>query len=165
MAMVDLHYYISDSLLEGRVGGKSFCFFAFSGSGRGRKEGFREKELVSMLAHNLWEYRRKTDKKHEVRGGPLPPGVYKIEKPVANYISLGVSFGRAAVLKATGSSKTFERDGFLIHGRGKEGSDGCLVPRKPTDLHALLDALEATGGGTLQVHFFREAKLKQSSLV
>ena len=43
------------------------------------------------------------------------------------------------------------RAGFAIHGRGQHGSDGCIVPFNPVDFQRLMDALEADGGGVLQV--------------
>ncbi len=39
---------------------------------------------------------------------------------------------------------------FLIHGRGSEGSDGCLVIERPERV-MLLEAIEQAGGATLLV--------------
>lgn len=43
------------------------------------------------------------------------------------------------------------RDGFFIHGRGKHGSDGCIVVLLPNQLASLMDALKTSNGGTLIV--------------
>ena len=45
----------------------------------------------------------------------------------------------------TGVSVT-NRSGFYIHGRGRRGSDGCIVPAIGTDLTLLLDAIESAEG-------------------
>ena len=42
-----------------------------------------------------------------------------------------------------------KRDGFAIHGRGKRGSDGCIVPTDfavVQQLHSLVAARERSGG-------------------
>jgi hypothetical protein len=68
------------------------------------------------------------------RGGPLPPGDYEcvyVEhhpkfhecvylKPTATALAIHTVFASMAIPHARG--------GFYIHGRGQEGSDGCIVP-------------------------------------
>jgi hypothetical protein len=43
------------------------------------------------------------------------------------------------------------RSGFFIHGRGRHGSDGCIVPLDPAQFRSLMDDLTKSNGGTLIV--------------
>ena len=46
-----------------------------------------------------------------------------------------------AVTSSVGISVT-KRDGFLIHGQGPKGSDGCIVPASKDDIKRLLSAMK-----------------------
>lgn len=74
------------------------------------------------------------------RGGPIPPGVYWVEKPT-HHPSLGYS----ARLRPDHATKALlhelNRGGFFIHGRGPRGSDGCIVPLE-TKIKPFLDKVE-----------------------
>ena len=93
------------------------------------------------------------------RGGPIPAGHY-----IVQYLGKYKHFGLAARLEQTLTSVMFTdvssdiglsattRDGFLIHGMGPKGSDGCIVPATRDSLNRLMAALKATKGAeTLKV--------------
>jgi hypothetical protein len=78
-----------------------------------------------VLANNPYATRvKKTGE--AAPGGPLVLGTYTLRthEKKANQIRL---------IPATGQAM-HHRDGFLIHGRGPRGSDGCIVP---TDFHVV----------------------------
>ncbi|MBS0509654.1 MAG: hypothetical protein JSR42_00520 [Proteobacteria bacterium] len=143
----NLRYSISDEMLYGSIGGKSFSMKAYSGGGRGSTANM---ELCD-LRH--WSSQKKAPPafSRSDRGGPLPPGHYLV-----NYYGVHEHLGRCAELSQTLTSLLYsdpfssiglsvtERSGFFIHGRGPKGSDGCIVPDKATDLRALLDAIESS---------------------
>ncbi len=137
-----LTYYIFEGVLVGMAGGKFFHVFA----GSGGRSGSKHKDAVdSSVANNPY----RTARRHPdyATGGPLPPGEYAIAKPVANYKGRG----RWATLTQV-SGAGYGRGGFAIHGAGgPRGSDGCIVPLNKAEFHAVMDALEADGGGTLFV--------------
>ena len=141
-----LTYYISEGVLVGTVAGKFVHIFAASGGGGGTlsKEGPVDPEAVN----NPYKTGQKTEGK--TRGGPIPVGVYRIESPAPWHN------GRAARLVPSGSDAKFRKatgrdGGFLIHTRGKLGSDGCIVPMVQADFVKLMDGLAADGGGHLTV--------------
>ena len=127
-----LYYSIAQQRLSGEAGGKRVDLFAVSGGGRGRKRGSPEYSLSSF------SHQRKATP--GVRGGPLPPGFYVVHEP-GNHPRLG----RAAYLEQTLASflqtdplapscyYVTDRGGFFIHGRGRHGSDGCIVPMQGFD--------------------------------
>lgn len=143
----DFAYYVWSETLVGNLAGQSFCVHAVSGGGRGRIAGKAETSFASYSPHKA------TDHAKGVRGGTLPPGLWHIELP-SKYA------GKMAkpVAKLTPKSKQlsdyatreYKHTPFLIHGRGSEGSDGCLVIEKP-ERKRLLDAVEKAGGATLLV--------------
>jgi hypothetical protein len=58
----------------------------------------------------------------------------------------------AAVLTATHPNLgKGHRDGFLIHGTGHHGSDGCIVPINKSSFDQLMGLLTKDHGGILQV--------------
>ena len=113
-SLPDLQYNIAESYLKGRIG--TFLVHCYAGSG-GRAGTKTTGAFNSLLANNVLA-------SHLHHGahtfGPLPQGLYylvphehdpnmvRLEPFPGNYM-----FGRAA---------------FLIHGRGKIGSHGCIVP-------------------------------------
>lgn len=58
-----------------------------------------------------------------VRGGPLPPGRYRVHRPICH-----PRLGPAAFLEPAAENDMLGRDDFWIHGPGPHGSDGCIVP-------------------------------------
>jgi len=122
---------------------------AVSGGGRGST---KKKPDTSLASYSPYQ---KTDKGKGTRGGTIPPGYYKVGKPSEYSGSMkGPPISKLTPIDVsdpfsdTGNSDTpygrdFNDAPFLIHGRGPEGSDGCIVidgaHRKP-----LLDAVEAS---------------------
>src|SRR5262249_49085696 len=99
----------------------------------------------------------RTDDKRGIRGGPIPPGLYECV-----YISNHHKFHECIFLKQTLSSKKIytpfanhpiphSRGSFYIHGRGRHGSDGCIVPENPTERMRLNAALRENPHTTLNV--------------
>jgi hypothetical protein len=85
------------------------------------------------------------NKKPIVRGGPIPPGSWKIYPP-------GPHKGFKKVVCVLDPQFTLPnaRGGFLIHSQGDLGSDGCIVlPDKVFD--DVMGKLKKSAGGHLQV--------------
>lgn len=116
--MADLVFNISEALLTGNVDGVYISSRAHSG---GRGGSTRRGVQNYFLVDNPFATRVKLDSSNpDSIGGTLPMGFYSLrmheKKP--NMIRL---------IPAAGSDMK-GRDGLLIHGRGKRGSDGCIVP-------------------------------------
>jgi hypothetical protein len=120
-AKTDLVYNIVEQVLSGAIDGVSILAQAGSGGRAGSK---------TKGAHNIFlannPFATGVKKKGTRPGGPLPMARYllKTHESKNNWIRL---IPIAADAKLLG-----DRDGFAIHGRGKRGSDGCIVP---TDFH------------------------------
>lgn len=139
----ELTYYIFEGLLVGYVGSAFFHLSAGSGGGSGSRVA-----RTTLVANNPYATGVKTAggahaKGHE-HGGPLPLGTYTIH-PSTKHAKLG----RAAYLEPTGKQAMHGRGGFYIHGQGRHGSDGCIVPFEK--LTFLLDSIDKENGGTLHV--------------
>lgn len=151
-----LTYDIAKELLYGTVGKEKFHLRAFSGGGRGKAEGAGagENTLRSRLSTTI------EDKRHNVRGGPLPPGAY-----VCEYVAHHSTYHECIHLKGSESSRAIfspfarlpiwhgrPKDGdFYVHGRGDKGSDGCIVPEIPAERKRLNAALKKNPGTVLSV--------------
>ena len=146
-----LTYDITNERLYGELGGRKIALWARSGGGRASKA--HPAGEAGQMGLASWDTQRKEDSAKGIRGGPLPPGFYLVEKPASH-----PSLGKAAYLIQTPSSLLYanyssasglsvtDRDGFYIHGRGPKGSDGCIVPmEKFTELMALLTAHAPVG--------------------
>jgi hypothetical protein len=139
-----LTYYIWEGLLVGVAGSEFIQMYAGCGGGAGST-----RKAFSDKANNpyMWAFKMKgaiNARNHE-HGGPIPPGKYRIAVP-AQHPKLKLS----ARLTPEPGQPMYGRDGFLIHGPGPHGSDGCIVVEKK-ELVKLMDALKAAGGGTLFV--------------
>jgi hypothetical protein len=140
-----LTYYIWEGVLVGRANGVFFQLFAASGGG-----GASTRNPPALSANNPYEvglqtHGKATQKLH-VHGGPIPPGPYRVARPTVHPL-----VRLSARLTPTGGQPMFGRSGFLIHGPGPHGSDGCIVLEDRRQLAPLLAALDASGGGTLHV--------------
>ncbi len=151
-----LTYDIAKELLYGKVGKHRFHMRAFSGGGRGKKAkyGPGEQTLTSRLSTTI------ADDDHGVRGGPLPPGEY-----LCTYVAHHSKFHECIHLKTTLSSRYIAspvarfpiwhgrpKDGdFYVHGRGKLGSDGCIVPEIEAERLRLNRAVKQNSGTKLTV--------------
>jgi Protein of unknown function (DUF2778) len=144
MGKANLTYYIFEGVLVGTVGGEQIHILALSGGGGAtrRKEGPTDPNAVNN------PYRTGQVKVGNARGGPIPLGRYDIRKPAPWHKGWAARLDPVdprGFLAATG------RGGFLIHGRGPLGSDGCIVPLVPSQFQALMHGLEKDDGGALTV--------------
>jgi hypothetical protein len=149
-----LKYYIYEALLTGQLDGKLILMSAMSGGGSMSKLKITDPTVVN----NPYAWTKKATYKSKKfatpqnRGGPIPPGEYEIGAPDSSRGYL------ASFLKPLGPTamllKRINRDGFLIHGSGKYGSDGCIVPSTPADYQKLMNGLKADKGGKLIVLSF-----------
>jgi hypothetical protein len=132
-----LTYDVRAEMLTGLVGSAIFNIRAVSGGGRG--------STVKPGGEGGLKYWNFEQKQGINRGGPIPPGLY-----ICEYLPNYEHFGRCAILLQTPTSvflppekgkmpRFHNRDGFLIHGRGPLGSDGCIVPM--ARYNELMDAL------------------------
>ena len=139
-----LSYFIWERLLAGVIGGQQIHIPALSGGGGGSN-----RRPSNDDANNPYSVGVQTDGAPDAfdhrHGGPIPLGKYII-KPPARHPRLGPS----ARLEPT-AQPMLGRSGFLIHGRGRHGSDGCIVPINQDHLKPLLEALTASKGGVLYV--------------
>lgn len=136
----DLVYNILEAQLVGEIDGESISSYAVSGGRAGSKSSG---VVHPLLANNPYatSVKKASDKKKALPGGPIVMGRYsmKTHEKRPNMIRL--------IPDAANAMK--KRDGFLIHGRGARGSDGCIVPTAFHDvLHLckLVKAREAAGG-------------------
>lgn len=147
----NLTFYIFEGLLTGTLNGNHVNIFAYSGGGGMSKKRITDPSVVNSPYHTgkKQDYSGRENASTEKRGGPIPPGRYRIGKPVP----WGQS--KKAVLEPIGGTihtlAAFNRGGFLIHGQGILGSDGCIVPTSADAFRKLIEGLEADGGGILWV--------------
>ena len=131
----DLVYNIVEELLAGSISGVFINARAVSGG----RAGSKLRGVVNpMLANNPYATRVKQE--GNTSGGPIIMGKYKLKthesKP--NWIRL-VPFS---------DNRMGNRSGFAIHGRGKRGSDGCIVPADFNAvklIYSLVKSCEKTG--------------------
>jgi hypothetical protein len=145
MANDILTYSIAREWLQGTVGGERFSTRAWSGGGRGQTD--------NMAQHGFESYDvfRKTQHSRGIRGGPLPPGIYlcrhRAHHPVfGECINLAQTLTAEIHVDSKGDVRLYDRDKFYIHGRGKLGSDGCIVPENPADRARLNRAIKNSSG-------------------
>jgi hypothetical protein len=128
----ELTYNIVEQVLGGRIDGVSINTQAVAGG----RAGSKQSGAVNLfLANN--PYATGVKKSDKTPGGPLILGKYRLRthESEEKYIRL-IPFDE---------NNMRGRVGFLIHGRGPRGSDGCIVP---TDfsvvelLHSLVAARE-----------------------
>lgn len=136
-----LTFYIAEGMLTGTAGGRMFNLDAKSGGGGGS----RARPQGNSDTNNPGSVGVKTTRTR--RGGPLPPGRYRISAP-RRHPHLGLSAALTPADAAQGR-RMLGRAGFYIHGRGPRGSDGCIVPME--SFATLMNALAASRGGQLTV--------------
>ena len=133
-----LTYSIYERCLKGRINGIYISYYAVSGGGGASKGKITEDQVVN--SPYFWQKKSAGHEKAEQRGGPIPPGRYRICCP-NSHKSLGLS---AAILPI-GQTKTLlkrvHRSGFFIHGAGYLGSDGCIVPPNTMEFKELMGLL------------------------
>src|SRR6266508_5860287 len=111
----DLVYNIVEELLTGFIDGTSITAQAVSGG----RAGSKMQGVVNPLLANS-PYATGIKKKGTMPGGPTIMGKYQLKthESKQNWIRL-VPFAENLM---------HGRNGFAIHGRGRRGSDGCIVP-------------------------------------
>jgi hypothetical protein len=128
-----LTYVIFTGRLRGFANGRYFDIHALSGGGGGSTVHSGTPGVVN----NPYLTGQKTIyKPRHIHGGAIPPGRYKICRP-SKHAHLGLS----ARLMPRSGANMMGRGGFYIHGRGRHGSDGCIVPMEKFSL--LMKALAA----------------------
>lgn len=137
----ELTYYITEGLLAGYANGGLIHISALTGGGGGSTR--RQPTSWGNNPYGTGFKTRTTGKAH-IHGGPLPVGNYRIHPP-KNHPHLG----RSCFLEPVHGNRMYGRGGFFIHGRGKHGSDGCIVPLD--HFQFLLDQIERDKGGVLHV--------------
>lgn len=136
--MAHLTYYVKDAFLVGDIDAAHFQFKALSGGWAGSKPD----RSVHAVANNPYLGNQVEDDKNKIPGGPIPCGTYSLHpnlkrhskkdhKTIIPWIDL-IPDPTTVLGNRTG--------GFAIHGHGTEGSNGCIVPVNPRDLHDLLHA-------------------------
>lgn len=138
-AIVAYYFCGPENLVLWKAKEKSwFSVMAVSGGGRGQKlDGHRlpygkdNARLLQSVSHRI-----KKDETKGVRGGPIPPGLYRIHKP-SNHPNLK----RSAFLEPAPSNRMYGRGEFFIHGSGGKGSDGCIIPGT-SSVFPVLDLLD-----------------------
>lgn len=111
----DLAYNIVENLLVGKIDGVSISSQAVSGGRAGSKT---PGAINPLLANN--PYATRVKKQGNSPGGPIIMGKYRLKTHESKQ-----SWIR---LLPFSENMMGNRDGFAIHGRGKRGSDGCIVP-------------------------------------
>ena len=116
--MADLTYNIESRLLTGKVGDAHISARAGSGGRAGSKVAGAENWWLANNSLATHVGGKKSKGTHAY--GPIPRGVYtlKLHESRKNWIRLVPAKGNVM----------HGRAGFAIHGRGKTGSHGCLVP-------------------------------------
>jgi hypothetical protein len=123
--MADLEYNIEDRRLVGRIGKANISACAGSGGRAASKVKGAENWLLANNSFATHVGGKASAGTHHY--GPIPRGLYtlKLHESRKNWIRLIP--GKDNVMH--------ERAGFAIHGQGKVGSHGCLVP---TDFNVVL---------------------------
>ena len=147
-----LTYSIYEGLLTGTANNKPVHIFALSGGGGGstsHRLGAIDPSLVNNPdATGVKTTDNKTGHHH---GGPIPLGSYTVSAPFLHSTKDGKHSFQCVRLTPDKDNHMMGRDGFLIHGTGKHGSDGCIVPTNAAAFHGLMSALSHDGGGRLIV--------------
>lgn len=143
LALPELTYNIASGILSGSVDGHSISASAGSGGRAGTKTAGA---LEWWLANNPFATSVKLpgDKSHS--GGPLPIGLYRLalHETTKNWLRL----------IPENPMQMQNRDGMAIHGRGKRGSDGCIVPtdfKVVTQLCMLVKKRKEAGGRAVRL--------------
>lgn len=129
------------------------AWHAVSGGGRGQRLVTRDakgrvlrRRVLADGGERDWTVKASDT----TRGGPLPPGLYLVHPPAVH-----PRLGPACFLEPYPGNTMRGRDDFWIHGPGRRGSDGCIVPLpalgERRGIHRLLRRLRCLAPTTLQV--------------
>lgn len=125
--MADLEYNIEEELLIGKIGNTRIRAHAGSGGRAGSIEP--EAKNVFLANNSLATHVGGESSQGTHSFGPLPRGLYtlKLHEKKKDWIRL----------LPHASNNMHGRSGFAIHGRGRVGSHGCLVPSEANILRLL----------------------------
>lgn len=125
----ELAYNIASMRLTGTVDGTAINTIAYSGGRAGSKTPGAINNLIANNPFLTGVKLNEAKKKNGSVGGPLPMGTYTLvlHEKKENFIRL--------VPKNV--TNMHSRSGFLIHGKGVRGSDGCIVPDEFSIVQAL----------------------------
>jgi hypothetical protein len=146
--VADVTYFIGSQRLEGIVAGVKFAFPAWSGGGRGATD-----PIVPEFSLASFSPYRRMDQEVGIRGGAIPPGLWRIEVPVEAGDSKGPWVSRLIPDSSTREmypQRDFDVAPFKVHGNGPQGSDGCIVIL-PGHRIPFLTAVKDAGGASLLV--------------
>jgi hypothetical protein len=139
-----LTYFIFEGVLIGIFGSEQIHVTAWSGGGGGAKKLQPNENTNNPYMYGL----RAVEDKHKqplVRGGPIPPGSWRVYAPGPHK-----GFKKVVCVLEPQFTLPNGRGGFLIHSQGDKGSDGCIVlPDEEFD--NVMDQLKKSAGGHLQV--------------
>lgn len=126
-----LKYNIESRLLTGRIEGLEIKTIAGSGGRAGSKQ---VSENVFLANNSFATHVGGEENSGTHNFGPIPIGVYtlKVHEKRKNWIRL----------LPKNSNRMFGRKGFAIHGRGRIGSHGCIVPQNFSVILKLIDVLK-----------------------
>jgi len=118
MAQAELEYNVASMRLKGNIDGFLIDTLAYSGGRGGTKTAGAANERI--INNPLLSSLKYTKGVKGSIGGPLPSGLYKLmlHSKVNEVKLIPVSV-----------VNNYGRGEFLIHGRGKIGSQGCIVPQ------------------------------------
>ncbi len=144
----EMAYNIAGGVLRGRIDGVSFV----ASAGSGGRAGSKTPGAVNWwLANNPLATGVRTPKDESRAGGPLPMGIYRVVPHEHHADRLRLLPLDPAAMQG--------RHSMQIHGRGKHGSFGCIVP---TDFNnvllicKLVRARVARGGKPVHLRVFAE---------
>lgn len=139
-----LTYFIWEGVLVGMFGAELIHLTAWSGGGGGAKKLRSNENTNNPYMYALKAVEDK-QKRPMVRGGPIPPGSWKVYTPSSHR-----GFKKVVCMLEPQFTTPNGRGGFLIHSQGDKGSDGCIVlPDEEFD--RVMDKLRRSAGGHLQV--------------
>jgi hypothetical protein len=140
----NLTYYIFEGELIGTAANRMWNVTALSGGGGGSRVNPTDGNTNNPYAQGVKTEDGRSGHRH---GGPIPVGRYRIATP-SRHAHLGLS-ARLDPYDEHQERAMMGRDGFYIHGRGRHGSDGCIVPME--QFQELMAALTTERGGILFV--------------
>ena len=163
VAIAELTYDAEKELLQGTIGKElPFNITAYSGGSRGHSAHVSKEQsklylhseatsLFSHFANTATRGHGSKDDPYKQRGGTLPPGHYA-RRYIANHkvfhdcVHLHRSADTFIHFPTVSGGLNNRGDDFFIHGRGKKGSDGCIVPASETERLRLTHAIQNYDG-------------------
>ena len=131
MPQTELEYNVASMRLKGNIDGFAIDTIAYSGGRGGTKTaGAANERIINNPFLSSLKY---TKGVKDSIGGPLPSGLYKL---------MLHSKANEVKLIPVNVTNTHGRGEFLIHGRGKIGSHGCIVPQNFTIVQKIYNSVK-----------------------